>query len=113
MPKNLALLLGERRPRPLYKERDHVEKVAAVLVDLALALAAGAALDYLEHALQLGLAAEVLGVGGEPLHEVAGYLPGGDGRVPDSVVEAGVHAVAGGPPPVLLREVLVVWAPGF
>ena len=57
------LFFCERGAGAFDKERDHVQKVAALFVDFALALAAGAALYDLEDALELVLAAEVLGVG--------------------------------------------------
>ncbi len=46
-----TLLPGQGGAHPFYEEGDHVEEVAALLVDLALTPAAGAALDYLQDAL--------------------------------------------------------------
>src|SRR5215207_2126635 len=104
----LALFLGEGGAGAFYEEGDDVEKVAALFVDLALALAARAAFHYLQDAFQLALAAEVLGVGLQSLDEVTGEVFGRYRGLVVGVIERRFHAVPGGAKLVLYRQVHVV-----
>ena len=63
---------------------------AASLEDGALPLGASLAIRYLQHAAELGLAAEVLRDGTEPAYQVSGELPGGGAAPSREFVEAGV-----------------------
>src|SRR5918994_1863590 len=106
----LTLFFGEGRAGALYEEGDDVQEVAALFVGPALALAAGAALDYLQDVQQLVLAAEVLGDGTQWLDEGAGEVASRDGGLFACVVEGGVHAVARGAHLVLYGQLAVVGA---